>query len=117
MGASGCGHARKSAGDASPAQMTPAPLKSCGIEEVQIDGADAILTANFDATLDTETIAAPDDRTRADARRDLHALYGDPKPDTRVTYRQWHYGLMQPVDLCGRPVNVSPAPSPTATAA
>jgi hypothetical protein len=92
--------------------MSPSPLLSCGIKEVQIDGTDAILTANVDATLDTETIvSAPDPQTREQARTDLRAIYGDPKPDPRTTYRPWHYGLMQRTDLCGRPINSSPTPS------
>ncbi|HVS46283.1 MAG TPA: hypothetical protein VMS32_06405 [Verrucomicrobiae bacterium] len=109
-----CAHAHKGPDHDAAPLMSPGPLKSCGIAEVQIDGTDAILTANIDATLDTETIvSAPDDRARADARRDLRAIYGDPKPDGRMTYRPWHYGLMQPVDLCGRPTNPSPVPAPS----
>jgi hypothetical protein len=97
--------------------MTPGPLQSCGIEEVQIDGADVILTANVDASLDTQTIVSvPDERSRAQAIADLRKIYGDPKPDTRTTYRQWHYGLVQPADMCGRAVNpVTPSPSPAST--
>jgi hypothetical protein len=112
-----CAHAHKGPDPDAAPLMSPGPLKSCGISEVQIDGTDAILTANIDATLDAETIvSAPDDRARTDARRDLRTLYGDPKPDWRMTYRPWKDGLMQQVDMCGRPTNPSPVPAPSPTA-
>jgi hypothetical protein len=107
-------HAESSASSSPTA--SPSPLRSCEIREFSLDGADLVVQANVDGTAASIVIVhASDDDARAKAYADAVKDFGDPAPDTRTQMRQLKDGLMQPADLCGRPI-IMPSPSPSANA-
>jgi len=105
------GHASENASP-SPQNASPAPLRSCEVRELSLDGADVVVQANVDGTpASIVVIRAPDDEARAKAFQQARADFGDPKPDERTQEQQFKDGLTQLTDLCGRPVMPSAAPS------
>jgi len=89
-------------------------LQSCETRELSLDGANLVVQANVDQTpASIIVVRAPDDDTRAKAFQDARKLFGDPHPDDRTQSRQYKWGLVQVVDMCGRPVMASPVPAVT----
>ncbi|MHB8177615.1 MAG: hypothetical protein ACYDA5_00790 [Vulcanimicrobiaceae bacterium] len=106
--------AHTSAAPAPKDQPTLAPLRSCAERVVYIDGAEVVVEANLDGSLDSATvIRASDAAARRKALAVVVKAYGRPHPDTRVVTRPWKLGLVQQTDPCGRPIfAASPSPSP-----
>jgi hypothetical protein len=95
------------------ATASPAPLASCEIRQIQVDGASIELDANVDASLGAAIVLdSPDDSIRDRALADVKKVYGPAKPDARTTTRPWRLGLTRETDMCGRPIG-SDAPSPS----
>lgn len=85
------------------------------MRDLTLDGADVVVQANVDGTVDSIVVArAPNDDAREKALADARADFGDPKPDTRTKIQGLKDGLTEMTDLCGRPVtSTAPSASPT----
>ena len=112
VAAAGCSSAR----NASSAQdATPAPLAACETRELDVDGADVVVSSNADASLaSVRVVEAPDAATREAAVTDVERFFGPVRRDARVIARPNKWGLTTLTDACGRPAGpTTPAPQRT----
>jgi hypothetical protein len=84
-------------------------LHACETRQVELDGVDATVIANADASLAEVDLADGSSTGRETALHDAYKAFGKPHTDTNVHSVQSKWGLPMLLDRCGRAF--SPHPS------